>query len=34
VSSAGLLVGTRATLRVGETFPELRRVPILRKMVA
>jgi O-antigen/teichoic acid export membrane protein len=33
-ASAALLFGTRSTLRVGETFPELRRVPVLRRMVA
>jgi O-antigen/teichoic acid export membrane protein len=32
-ASALLVIGTRATLRVGETFPELRRVPFLRRMV-
>jgi O-antigen/teichoic acid export membrane protein len=33
VGSALLLARTRATLRVGETFPELRRIPLLRRMV-
>lgn len=31
--SAAVLVSTRAALRVGETFPELARVPVLRRLV-
>jgi hypothetical protein len=33
VTSLVVLVGTRSALELGETFPELRRVPVLRWVI-